>query len=279
MAIRRVASAFAFGKSLIKMVTGWLKRRPPKMKAFLSSIAVMLIVLFLTVIHFNLFIASEICHYLGISILIYKLVKERTCAGLSLKSQELTALFLAVRLYCSFVMELNLHTFIDSATLLNTLWVIYMIRFRLKSTYMIDQDDFSHVYMIAPCAILPFIFHPRTDHYFLYEYLWAFCVYMESISVLPQLRLIQNMMFVEPITAHYVFALGIARLFNCTQWALQLLGTHGGLLTFMAYDEPWPAMVLISEIVQTFILADFCYYYIKSILGGQVTLRLPSGVV
>lgn len=73
--------------------------------------------------------------------------------GLSLKSQELTALFLAVRLYCSFVMELNLHTFIDSATLLNTLWVIYMIRFRLKSTYMIDQDDFSHVYMVS--SIVP----------------------------------------------------------------------------------------------------------------------------
>ena len=63
-------------------------------------------------------------------------------------------------------------------------------------------------------------------------------------------------------------------------------------------------MVLLSEIVQTFILADFCYYYVKryviklllslwqrvkhpitidflwcSVVGGQLVLRLPSGVV
>ncbi|KAH0900422.1 hypothetical protein HID58_039925 [Brassica napus] len=39
------------------------------------------------------------------------------------------------------------------------------------------------------------------------------------------------------------------------------------------------SMVLISEVVQTFILADFCYYYVKSVFGGQLVLRLPSGVV
>lgn len=81
MVTGRAAAAAASGKSLIKMVTGWLKRKPPKVKAFLSVIAGMVVVLFLTFIHFNLFIASEICHYIGISILIYKLAKERTCAG------------------------------------------------------------------------------------------------------------------------------------------------------------------------------------------------------
>lgn len=79
--------------------------------------------------------------------------------------------------------------------------------------------------------------------------------------MLPQLRLIQNMMvrvkqqtevfvfyynplflysnehcgvvqFVEPITAHYVFALGIARLFNCTQWALQVWFHMNALLIY-----------------------------------------------
>ncbi|CAO2186434.1 unnamed protein product [Urochloa humidicola] len=38
-----------------------------------------------------------------------------------------------------------------------------------------------------------------------------------------------------------------------------------------------PSMVLLSEIVQTFILADFCYYYVKSVFGGRLVLRLPSG--
>lgn len=69
--------------------------------------------------------------------------------GLSLKSQELTALFLAVRLYCSYVMEYDIHTLLDSATLFTTLWVIYMIRFKLMSTYMADKDNFSIYYVVS----------------------------------------------------------------------------------------------------------------------------------
>ncbi|KAK7847750.1 hypothetical protein CFP56_006246 [Quercus suber] len=66
---------------------------------------------------------------------------------LSLKSQELTAIFLAVRLYCSFVMEYDIHTLLDLATFLTTLWVIYMIRFNLKSSYMEDKDNFAIYYV------------------------------------------------------------------------------------------------------------------------------------
>jgi hypothetical protein len=69
-------------------------------------------------------------------------------AGLSLKSQELTAIFLAVRLYCSFVMEYDIHTVLDTATLVTTCWVIYMIRFKLKSTYMSDLDNFPIYFVV-----------------------------------------------------------------------------------------------------------------------------------
>lgn len=75
-------------------------------------------------------------------------------AGLSLKSQELTAIFLAVRLYCSFVMEYDIHTILDLATLATTLWVIYMIRFNLRSSYMEDKDNFALYYVVT---ILPFM--------------------------------------------------------------------------------------------------------------------------
>ncbi|KAL0647232.1 hypothetical protein Bca4012_045523 [Brassica carinata] len=67
---------------------------------------------------------------------------------------------------------------------------------------------------------------------------------------------------VEPFTGHYIFALGVARFLSCAQWVLQVLDTRGRLLVALGYGL-WPSMVLISEIVQTFILADFCYYYVK----------------
>ncbi|KAF3588009.1 hypothetical protein F2Q69_00027152 [Brassica cretica] len=83
---------------------------------------------------------------------------------------------------------------------------------------------------------------------------------------------------VEPFTAHYVFALGIARFLSCAHWILQVLDSGGRLLTALGYGL-WPIMVLLSEIVQTFILADFCYYYVQSLMGGQLVLLLPSDVV
>lgn len=74
-------------------------------------------------------------------------------SGLSLKSQDLTALFLAVRLYCSFVMEYDIHTILDTATLAATLFVIYMIRFKLRSTYMLDKDNFALYYVVRTIFI------------------------------------------------------------------------------------------------------------------------------
>ena len=91
--------------------------------------------------------------YLGVNALLYvesKILKAFAfhVAGLSLKSQDLTALFLAVRLYCSFVMEYDIHTILDTATLVATLFVIYMIRFKLRSTYMVDKDNFALYYVV-----------------------------------------------------------------------------------------------------------------------------------
>ncbi|KMT01463.1 hypothetical protein BVRB_9g214700 [Beta vulgaris subsp. vulgaris] len=265
----------------IQTVMAWLRRQPPKVKAFLAVVAGMAALVLLRAVvrdHDNLFVAAEAVHAIGIAVLIYKLTKEKTCAGLSLKSQELTAIFLAVRLYCSFVMEYDIHTLLDSATLVFTLWVIYMIRFNLRSTYMEDKDNFALYYVLVPCAVLAFLVHPSTSHNILNRILWAFCVYLEAASVLPQLRVMQNTKIVEPFTAHYVFALGVARFLSCAHWVLQVLDSRGHLLTALGYGL-WPSFVLISEIVQTFILADFCYYYVKSIFGGQLVLRLPSGVV
>ncbi|PWA59741.1 ER lumen protein retaining receptor [Artemisia annua] len=268
-------------KNTLTVISSWVRRQPPKVKGFLAVVAGMMTLVLLRAIvhdHDNLFKAAEAVHSVGLAVLIYKFSKEKTCAGISLKSQELTAMFLAVRLYCSFVMEYDIHTLLDLCTLAATLWVIYMIRFKLKSSYMEDKDNFATYYVAVPCAILALLIHPTTSHYLINRIFWAFAVYLEAVSVLPQLRVMQNTKIVEPFTAHYVFALGVARFLSCAHWVLQVLDSHGQLLTALGYGL-WPSMVLISEIVQTFILADFCYYYVKSVFGGQLVLRLPSGVV
>ncbi|XP_019152364.1 PREDICTED: putative ER lumen protein-retaining receptor C28H8.4 [Ipomoea nil] len=268
-------------KAPINAVKASLKAQPPKIKILLAVIAAAFLIYLLHLLveeQDNLFVAAEAVHAFGISVLVYKLTRGKSCAGLSLISQELTAMFLAVRLYCSIVMEYDIHTVLDMATLTATIWVIYMIRIKLNSSFMNDKDNFSLYYLVAPCVVLAMFVHPSTNHHIVNRVCWAFCVYLEAVSVYPQLHVMQNTKVIEPFTANYVFALGISRFLSCAHWILQILDTQGTLLTALGYGL-WPSMVILSEIIQTFILADFCYYYAKCLLGGNLVMRLPSGVV
>ncbi|PKA49636.1 ER lumen protein retaining receptor [Apostasia shenzhenica] len=262
----------------IGAVYSWVRGQSLKAKVALGGIAaaLSLAALWATIYdHNQFFVASEAVHAAGILVLIFKLTRLKTCSGLSLKSQELTAIFLAVRLYCSFVIEKDIHTVLDLLTLLSTLWVIFMMRFKLNSSYSKELDNMPRYYLLIPSIVLAILVHP-----FMYKhhgrYLWAFSMYLESVSVLPQLRLMQNANMVEPFTAHYVFALGAARFLNCAHWIIKVIETRGSfLLPGSTLAVFWTPAVLLGELVQTLILADFCYYYIKSAMLGQL-MRLPS---
>lgn len=228
--------------------------------------------------HDNLFIMSETVHVMGIGVLAYKLLRKRNCGGLSLRTQELTAVFLLVRMFCSFMMEYDIHTVLDVLTLGATGWVVYMLRFPLKASYQAELDAVNPLMVALPCLVLAFLAHPSTRHNFAFRVLWAFCVYLEAVSVLPQLRMLQKARVVEKFTAHYVFALGLSRFISCAHWILQI--AEGDRYLWRALGSGlWPVMVLVSEVVQTFILADFCYYYVKSFTEGTGVIQLPAGVV
>ena len=108
----------------------------------------------------------------------------------------------------------------------------------------------------APCLLVALFAHPGTHHPLPFRVAWAACVYMEAVSVLPQLRAMQKAKVVEKFTAHYVAALGLSRFISCAHWLLQIMDGRSFLLQAIG-SGLWPVMVLLSEVVQTFILADF----------------------
>ncbi|XP_052188768.1 uncharacterized protein LOC127799086 [Diospyros lotus] len=136
------------------------------------------------------------------------------------------------------------------------------MRFRLKSTCAKEQDNLSARYTLVPAAVLALLIAPNSEHT-LISRLWAFSVYLKALSMLPQLRLMQNEKMFEPITAHYVFAIGVARFLGFAFWIVMVYQTGGKFLFLVGYGSLWVLMAFISEIIHTFILADFCYYYVK----------------
>ncbi|CAL5224074.1 g6699 [Coccomyxa viridis] len=268
-------------KDPIVKAVKWVKSRSQKEKGIMgcAGAAFLLFLLWLVIEdHDNLFIMAEVVHFLGIGVLIYKLWTKKNAGGLSLRSQELTALFLAVRLFCSFMMEYDIHTVLDLLTLIATVWVIYTLRIPLKDTYQEEQDSVQTYFVALPCLLVAGLAHPRTHHPLVLRIMWALCVYVEAVSVLPQLRMMQKAKVVEKFTAHYVFALGLSRFISCAHWILQLVDGNSFLLQALG-SGLWPVMVLLSEVVQTFILADFCYFYIRSYAEGSGVIHLAAGIV
>ncbi|XP_038888567.1 ER lumen protein-retaining receptor 1 [Benincasa hispida] len=254
----------------------WLNRRSfaAKIGIIVAVTVLALVILKHTVKNHNyFFMAGESIHAAGLLVLAYKLTTHKTCSGISSKSQELTALFLVVRLVCGSIMEIDIYTLFDLITFLSTLWVIYMIRFKLKNTYTKSLDNFPLYYVVVPSLILSFFIFPYTHHNHLVRVTWAFGVYLESFSVLPQLRLMQNAKMIEPFTAHYVFALGISRFLAFAHWVIQVYETRGEYLLLVGNGYFWFMAAFLAEMIQSFILADFCYYYIKSVMQGK--LRMP----
>ena len=261
----------------------WFHERSQTEKTVLIVFGCVFMLFFLKLVvedHDSLFLMAESVHFVGIGFLGYKLVREKNCTGLSLVSQDLTAVFLSIRLYCSAMMEGDWHTLLDALTLAATLWVVYAMRFipHLRITYNRELDTVQATYVLVPCGIAAIIAHPTTSHMYVNRLLWAMCVYIEAVSVLPQLRMMQKAKVVERFTANYVFALGIARFLSCAHWMLQIFDGQSYLATAIG-SGLWPVMGLLSEIVQTFILADFCYYFVLSAAEGRGVVRLPAGVV
>ncbi|XP_057252126.1 ER lumen protein-retaining receptor A isoform X2 [Beta vulgaris subsp. vulgaris] len=233
----------------VKQLSRWIRSRSVRQQVSLASISALILLILMKVFIRNytyFYVAAQLAHSIGILVLIYKLTITKTCSGLSLKTQELTAVFLFMRIICHFEHIRDVYIVLDSLTLVCTLWMIYMIRFKLKSTYMQELDNMPLYYVLVPCAVVGLIGNPGIGFIGLF---YMYCKSVEAVSVLPQLQLIQN---------------------------AKLIDTKGGLLTEIGRGHLYILLTLIAEVVQTFILADFCYYYVKSVMDGQRLMRLPS---
>ena len=91
---------------------------------------------------------AELVHLGGLGILLLQLKKKKTAAGISLKTQQLTVIFLSVRFYCSLMMEKDIHTLLDLLTLFGTIAAIVYISNNLMSTYAKADDTLKLSHLV-----------------------------------------------------------------------------------------------------------------------------------
>lgn len=211
----------------------------------------------------NIFrLVGDLSHLLAILLLLWKIWKSRSCAGISGKSQCLFAIVFLTRyldLATSFVSLYN--TTMKVIFIAATLTTCYFIFMKFKATYDANHDTLRMEFLIVPVAGLAVLVNHKMA---IMEILWTFSIYLESVAILPQLFMISKTGEAESITSHYLFALGSYRGVYILNWIYRY---H--------MEGFFDLIAIIAGIVQTVLYCDFFYLYVTKVLKGK-SLKLPA---
>ncbi|XP_017759142.1 PREDICTED: ER lumen protein-retaining receptor [Eufriesea mexicana] len=211
----------------------------------------------------NIFrLLGDLSHILAIIILLLKIWKTRSCAGISGKSQILFAIVYTTRyldLITTYISAYN--TFMKIIFIATSCATIFLMYVKFKATYDHNHDTFRIEFLILPTLALALVIN---HEFTIMEVLWTFSIYLESVAILPQLFLVSKTGEAESITSHYLFALGTYRGLYLLNWVYRYYA-----------ERYYDAIVIIAGLVQTILYCDFFYLYITKVLKGK-KLQLPA---
>ncbi|XP_014367637.1 ER lumen protein-retaining receptor [Papilio machaon] len=211
----------------------------------------------------NIFrLLADLSHLLAIIILLLKIWKTRSCAGISGKSQILFAIVYTSRyldLLTTFVSAYN--TIMKIVFIVASYATVYLMYVKFKATYDHNHDTFRIEFLLIPCVILALLINRE---FTVLEVLWTFSIYLESVAILPQLFLVSKTGEAESITSHYLFALGSYRGLYLLNWIYRYI-----------VEDHYELIAIVAGVIQTVLYCDFFYLYITKVLKGK-KLQLPA---
>ncbi|KAH3872072.1 ER lumen protein-retaining receptor 2 isoform X1 [Dreissena polymorpha] len=211
----------------------------------------------------NIFrLVGDMSHLLAIIILLMKMWKSRSVAGISGKSQILFAIVFTTRYLDLFTSFVSIYNTSMKVFFIGTSYVtVYFIYQHFKPTYDSNHDTFRVEFLIVPVGGLAFL----VNHEFsLLEILWTFSIYLESVAILPQLFMVSKTGEAESITSHYLFALGSYRALYLLNWIYRYY-----------FEGFFDLIAVVAGCVQTILYCDFFYLYITKVLKGK-KISLPA---
>ncbi|ODV85363.1 hypothetical protein CANARDRAFT_198502 [[Candida] arabinofermentans NRRL YB-2248] len=212
----------------------------------------------------NIFrILGDLSHMVSIVILLNTIQTKKSINGISLKTQILYFIVYISRYIDLFFNFTSIYiTFMKIFFIVTSFYTIHLILkySKLKLTETTD-DDFKIIYLIIPCFILSLIFNHK---FTIVEILWSFSLWLESVSILPQLFMLQKNGEAELLTIHYIFALGLYRSLYIPNWIYRYFAEN-------RFDK----LAILTGLIQTLIYSDFFYIYYKKVIKN-LNFNLPQ---
>ena len=209
-------------------------------------------------------LTGDTLHLLSFVIIIYKIIKDKSCNGVSCKTFEIYLLVFCTRYLDLFIYFISIYnTSMKLLFILATAFIIYLMRYH--KSYRIsyrrkEEDPFPHLFLIPFALVMTLLVHRDWTWWGL---TWSFSLWLESVAVFPQITIIVKTNGFFAYTAHYLAALGSYRFFYILLWI------------YRYYKYKTISVVSIcSGTLQVLLYADFFYLYIKN-MGKILTSELP----
>ncbi|KFX86769.1 hypothetical protein O988_00396 [Pseudogymnoascus sp. VKM F-3808] len=206
----------------------------------------------------NLFrLLGDFSHLLSILILLDKMIRTNSCAGISFKSQALYLIVYVTRyldIFTTFT-----HSYYNSIFKIlfisSSGYTLYLMMTTYKPTQSAPLDTFRVQYLLLGALVLGVLFPPE---YTFTEILWSFSIWLESVAILPQLFMLQRTGEADTITVHYIFALGIYRALYIPNWIYRYWSNGH-------FDK----ISVLAGLVQTVLYSDFFWIYYTKVMKGK----------
>ncbi|KAK0705396.1 ER lumen protein retaining receptor-domain-containing protein [Lasiosphaeris hirsuta] len=212
----------------------------------------------------NIFrVLGDFSHLASILILLHKMTQLKSCSGISFKSQALYLLVYVTR-YLDLFSTHSLYNVVFKILFIGSQgYIIYLMATSYKPTHDPNLDTLRVQYLLGGAAVLAVLFPYQ---YTLWEMLWAFSIWLESVAILPQLFMLQRTGEAETITVHYLFALGLYRALYIPNWLWRY---------FAEPSHKVDVIAVAAGLVQTVLYSDFFWIYYKLVLKEGKKFKLP----
>jgi hypothetical protein len=151
--------------------------------------------------------------------------------------------------------------------------IVYSCRVLYASTYSAQTDTLNHGYIIGPTLAMSLILHPHLNNFLPSDICWAFALYLESVTVLPQLFMFMKEGKAQPHTSHFLAAQALSRLMSFIFWASSFSELSNPDHVIKQFVGNW---VVGIQLLQLIVMGDFIYHYIRCVQKGLPVSEILS---
>merc|ERR1719316_1631970 len=151
--------------------------------------------------------------------------------------------------------------------------IVYCCRVQYPNTYSAETDTLNHMYLIGPAMAIALILPPHLNNFLPSDIAWAFALYLESVTVLPQLFMFMKEGKAQPHTSHFLAAQALSRLMSFIFWASSFSELSNPDHYIKKFVGNW---VVGIQLLQLLVMGDFIYHYARCIQKGLPVSELLS---